>query len=461
MKNRHLHLVGALSGNLRTAQFRNREHLVIPVVGLVEGVVHAVNAPKPELVLATELAKSVSTWNGRPVISTHPVLMGEHVSANLPEILEAQTFGLIFGANVDKKRLLLESWIDVARTLELGGDPQAVVDRAKAQKDIEISVGAMMTLEEVMGVFEGKSYAGIWRNIMSDHLAMLPEGQRGACSVAMGCGAPRAMSRIHVIKPEGLEIEDPDVADDKKSLKDKVLTLLGLEDAVPAPKEPEVRAASDHDCSCKGARNMEKKARIKALMESPYLPFKGLPAESTEKFIDGLPEDELKKLETQHETAKKAADDQAAAERTAAEKKAAEERAAAEKKAQEDAAAAARAAQAGKTPEQIEKEFLDNPATPQSIRDMVARMRTAEATRRTELVGKLKALTEGVHTEDQLKAMPLEQLESLAKLLKAEVPAVDFSGAGMRRENSGNKDDDKVPAPIDFVAHMRAAQAKK
>ena len=203
---------------------------------------------------------------------------------------------------------------------------------------------------------------------------------------------------------------------------------------------------------------MEKKARIKALMESPYLPFKGLPAESTEKFIDGLPEDELKKLETQHETAKKAADDQAAAERTAAEKKAAEERAAAEKKAQEDAAAAARAAQAGKTPEQIEKEFLDNPATPQSIRDMVARMRTAEATRRTELVGKLKALTEGVHTEDQLKAMPLEQLESLAKLLKAEVPAVDFSGAGVRRENA-NKDDDKVPAPIDFVAHMRAAQA--
>jgi hypothetical protein len=48
-----------------------------------------------------------------------------------------------------------------------------------------------MMLEDKKGKFGDKEYDGVWRNIVPDHLAILPEGITGACSVEDGCGAPR------------------------------------------------------------------------------------------------------------------------------------------------------------------------------------------------------------------------------------------------------------------------------
>ncbi|HMI90073.1 MAG TPA: hypothetical protein VK509_01865, partial [Polyangiales bacterium] len=64
---------GALdTAHLRTMQFESREHLVVPVIALVEGVVHAVNSDQPEYVPGTELARAPLGWNGRPVVGDHP-----------------------------------------------------------------------------------------------------------------------------------------------------------------------------------------------------------------------------------------------------------------------------------------------------------------------------------------------------------------------------------------------------
>jgi hypothetical protein len=41
-------------------------------------------------------------------------------------------------------------------------------------------------MEDTEGVFNGQEFAGIWRNVIPDHLAILPEGVIGACSVADG-----------------------------------------------------------------------------------------------------------------------------------------------------------------------------------------------------------------------------------------------------------------------------------
>jgi hypothetical protein len=46
---RHVHLT-ATTEHVRYGSYQNRQHLVVPVVALVEGVIHAVNAKNPELV---------------------------------------------------------------------------------------------------------------------------------------------------------------------------------------------------------------------------------------------------------------------------------------------------------------------------------------------------------------------------------------------------------------------------
>jgi len=73
---------GAMGSTLRTANFDGREYVVVPVVALVEGVIHPVNSAAPELVLAEEFAKAPNGWNGRPVLWNHPRLNGRRVSAN-------------------------------------------------------------------------------------------------------------------------------------------------------------------------------------------------------------------------------------------------------------------------------------------------------------------------------------------------------------------------------------------
>lgn len=201
---RCVHLVGVTSAPLRTASFEAREHLVVPVVMLVEGVVFAVNAEHPEFVPAEELRVAPAGWGGRPVTWTHPVVDGNRVMANSPSVLERFSVGKIFNPSIrDDVKLVAEAWLDVNGKSHIP-EGRELVDRAKTGDPIEVSVGVFVTEEKTAGVFNGKPYKSIWRNIVPDHLAMLPKGDIGACSIAMGCGAPRA-ARSYFITASGYE----------------------------------------------------------------------------------------------------------------------------------------------------------------------------------------------------------------------------------------------------------------
>jgi hypothetical protein len=79
-----------------------------------------------------------------------------------------------------------------------------IYDRAEAGKPIEISVGAVVLMEEVEGEYNGQKYNGKWMEVFPDHLALLPAGDIGACSIAMGCGVRTAT--VHRITAKGYEL---------------------------------------------------------------------------------------------------------------------------------------------------------------------------------------------------------------------------------------------------------------
>lgn len=201
-----LHVLGA-NGVAQTEMVGDREHLVVPVTALIEGVIHAVNAKTPEYVSGATLSKGHEAWNGHPLVVGHPVKDGRQISAHDPIVLEKHGFGTVRKAYMNGNRLGMEALVDPDR-LEALGHQQLLAD-LRAGKQIEVSVGAFVTTNDKAGVHNGKEYKAEWMDIMPDHLAFLPGG-RGACSMEMGCGAHRAA--MHLVTAEGYElVEKPTI----------------------------------------------------------------------------------------------------------------------------------------------------------------------------------------------------------------------------------------------------------
>lgn len=189
MTRRYVRLTGlADTAAIRTATFQGLPHVVVPVVMLVgDSVVWPSNAPGPEFVPAAELALAPAAWNGRPCMPDHPA----EGSANSPAVLERECFGMVFNARFDDGRLKGEAWLDPARAAIVGASAMRVIERCQAGEMVEVSVGAWVVTEAQSGTHDGKAYEAVWASCTPDHLALLPEGVKGACSVAAGCGAPR------------------------------------------------------------------------------------------------------------------------------------------------------------------------------------------------------------------------------------------------------------------------------
>lgn len=226
MKNvRLITLVGA-TGVIRSAKFEDRDYIVVPVVALVEGVIQAMNAAAPEMVLAEEFSKVPSGWNGRPVMADHPIRNGAPVSANHPEVLEAESVGLVFNAKVVGKKLTMEAWIDVAKAKKTEKG-LSLLARAEQGLPIEVSVGVFVTSESAPGVFDGKQFFTVWRDIVPDHLALLSEGSTGACSMEMGCGV-RAAAK-NQLTDEGVNIvAEPATPPSNKTFRERIAALFGF-----------------------------------------------------------------------------------------------------------------------------------------------------------------------------------------------------------------------------------------
>jgi hypothetical protein len=230
---RHVLLKGT-TGKVRMETFKGREHFVVPVVGLKEGVVWPVNSGEPEYVTRQAMAKAPDGWNGRPVFVDHPPEDGEQLSSNTPRLLERLQFGYLFNSKFNEDQIEFEAWLDPLLAQDVGEEAVRIIERLVAGEVVEVSVGAIVVCERRSGKFKGQEYVLVWKEITQDHLAMLPEGMEGACSVAMGCGAQRHAS-AHIIKDNVLMREEevqevPNTAVDKSiymQLKSFLTTMRG------------------------------------------------------------------------------------------------------------------------------------------------------------------------------------------------------------------------------------------
>lgn len=190
-KGLHILKSSADTSKIRRETYLGRDFLVVPVVALVEGVLHPSNVAEPELALASEFGKIPDSWNGRPVVMNHPQVDGSPVTANSPSMLETLQFGMLFHTSCADNKLRTEAWIDLERVKHLGGEIEETVARCEAGDTVEVSTGLYSNTVPDKGVFEGKKYSGVWREVVPDHLAFLSKGVKGACSIEDGCGTPR------------------------------------------------------------------------------------------------------------------------------------------------------------------------------------------------------------------------------------------------------------------------------
>lgn len=204
-------LTGAI-GQIRVATFQERNHLVVPVVALVEGVLHPANTQNPEFVPSEVINHAPQGWNGRPVVLGHPKIGADFVSANSPDILEKEGIGVIFNAEIQKEKLVLEAWIDKERATKQGVETEELIQRLEAGQMTEVSIGALVSAKKILGNHKGKQYHAIWQHIVPDHLAFLHKGDIGACSNDAGCGAPRVA--MHLVTAQGFQlVGEPPMAD--------------------------------------------------------------------------------------------------------------------------------------------------------------------------------------------------------------------------------------------------------
>jgi hypothetical protein len=138
-----------------------------------------------KLVTVNEFAAIVEAWEGVAIPVRHPEINGVKVSANLPSIIESSVIGHFHNVKLVGNTLQGDMYIDIEATKRKGFEP--LLDRLAANEQIEVSTAYFADEEAVSGTHEGITYNAKARNLRPDHLAILPD-EVGACSIERGCG---------------------------------------------------------------------------------------------------------------------------------------------------------------------------------------------------------------------------------------------------------------------------------
>ena len=203
---------------IRSERLQGRNHIVVPVVMMVEGV-HSGNQG-PIFHSAAELGRIPESWNGIPVVINHPAVGGESVSANSPEIINSGAVGRVFNTRMDGDKLRAEVWLDEENLRQVSTDALTYI---REGQPLEVSIGAFNDEDGIPGEWKGEQYNASAKNIRPDHLALLPGGT-GACSWEDGCG-------IRANKEGGNnEMKNDDVIKTMKSLGKEgySVTIIGI-----------------------------------------------------------------------------------------------------------------------------------------------------------------------------------------------------------------------------------------
>lgn len=251
-------------GDAKRLSYQGRDFICVPIVMLKETVVNG------SLVRLEELVPEA--WNGVPVTVNHPVdEQGFHVSANHPDILNKFAVGWIFNCKLEDAKLKGEAWIDIVRANEIDRD---LVRNLENDCQMDVSTGYFATHEMQNGVFQEKEYFDIAKNLLPDHLALLPYSE-GACSWADGCGV-RANMKMNVVQMtkdkskdfvlkmlEGVKADFVETKDNGSEIFDEAVKLISnaidnfRKGDSEVTKEIEVEK---RDCSCNELSQEDKDA---------------------------------------------------------------------------------------------------------------------------------------------------------------------------------------------------------
>lgn len=210
-------LNSATDYEIRVETLNGREHWVLPVIMMAEGVHHGSRGPL--LYTATELGRFTSAWNGIPVTVGHPQIEGDYVSANLPELAEG-VVGRIFNCRMEGLQLRAEAWVDVTALQEVSGD---AFEYIKEKKALEVSVGVFSEERGGPGELNGERYETAAINLRPDHLALLPN-ETGACSWDDGCGIRVNKTKNFTMKVNKNKSSTKDVVTSKADFQEALLT---------------------------------------------------------------------------------------------------------------------------------------------------------------------------------------------------------------------------------------------
>lgn len=429
-----------------------RDHIVVPVI-MVKGdiVIRPLNSRGPEYVNPLALSVTADSWNGIPVVFNHPRNpLGAAITARTPEVIDRHLVGHVYNVRYENDALKGDMYIDLTRT-DVG---DALLDRITAAtiaEPLEVSIGAVVVQRPERGMHNGQAYESVWEYVIPDHLAILPKGTPGACSVAMGCGAPRYnQAFVDDATVAAVDKEVTVMAATKTGARNKIKNLLlkafvtdffGEDDGdeesemvaaggdspvadaptgdeptsdepnseIPAPEAPNetpvveapaetpaqpggestaVQAEAAPTTNEGGACMCATKELAGQLIANAAAPFD----ESQRATLEALGEDVLKSIVEKYEPAAQPAQPVTLA--------------------------------AGKP--LTKEEFLA--IAPPEVRALVDAAETAARFRRESVLAALAGKT--AFSDDRLKAMPTDDLEALAQSVRATPPAVDYGLRG-------------------------------
>lgn len=503
---------------IREGTLEGVSYIVAPVVMMVgDAVIRSLGSEGPEFVPLRELERAPESWNYRPVVMSHPTSAdGAPQLACDVAVLERTRFGYVFNARIENGKLAAEMWLDPIRASVVGADAVQFVKRVKAGEVADVSVGALVAIEKVEGrTAKGESYSYVWHDLAPDHLAGLPLGTPGACSVELGCGTPRAAAAITQKGGELMKalqrllaavFAKADKGESDATTRDRLHTALFSNEAgfdsvyevYPASQTVIFTVYRDSEYRWLRAEyTMNEDGTVTLGIAEEVMPTTSFePVSAVAAVTDvivtaaepvvavapvaacGCGGNPNATVAPAQEGASKMSEvtqkvkDLAGALITCAHSPFKEEdraglEAMTETRLSEFAASFSEPAKV-ETPApapaaaaQTEEQWLESAGAPASVRSLIARAKVEEKARHASLVGTLKT-AQSHYNEDQLVAMPVEKLEELAAVLgtaSAETP--DFSGRVISAPASVAAVADHNKTFADAIAARKAAAGRK
>jgi hypothetical protein len=164
------------SDGVRRDDLDGREHLVVPVKAVEEGVLDGGLLP------AEIIKESEPGWNGVPAVAGHPTDGQNFVSANQPQVHDNLSFGKFFDADATDGEMTGELWLNVEKADALADDGFEVaknaIEKLDNGEDVALSTSYIPTERtEDPGHYDGQAYQHVLESIQPDHIGVLPEGR--------------------------------------------------------------------------------------------------------------------------------------------------------------------------------------------------------------------------------------------------------------------------------------------